>query len=479
MDRKLPKSNLPIYRDLIDWDEFNQTYPAPDVWAEHMFMWPAERLRAWQNQRFLEVVADGWNNGFYRRRWQAAGLEPGDIKSLDDVTKLPMFNSDDIKDNQVEFPPFGDIQGVTRDDFSTVPIKIHTSGGTTGSPRPTLYGPVEWELNALTCGRGLYLVGGRPGDIIQIPSTLSLANVGWAYYKACHDYLGILPLTTGSGVVTGSRRQLELAFNWGTNLWMSFPEYLMQLARVAKEELNRDIRELNTKLIVAFLGPDTEGLLRKELEDLWGCPVFDLYGTHEIGLGAFEGPDKDGLYFMEDVMYFEVTDVETGAPVPPGETGNLVVTLFHRRIPPIIRFNLRDLTRIVSTETSSIGSSFRRMDHFLGRSDDMVKLRGVNVYPMGCLSAIKSDPRTTGEWICVVDRVKEGGVFRDEMTVRVETLSDAGPLEGLETVLEKRLREDLGVKVTVELVPDGSLAEIANIGREGKAKRLFDQRYQG
>ncbi len=478
MSQRLPNSKLPIYRELIDWNDFNQQYPAPDVWAETMFKWPAERVREMQNDRFVTLMADGWKNGFYSRRWRDAGLEPGDIKSLEDIVKLPMFNSDDIKANQADFPPFGDIQGIGPADFKDIPIKIHTSGGTTGTPRPTLYGPVEWELNALTCGRGLYLVGGRPGDIIQIPSTLSLANVGWAYYKACHDYLGILPLTTGSGVVTASRRQLDIAFNWGTNLWMSFPEYLMQLARVAREDLGRDIRELNTKLLVTYLGPDTKGLLRAELEALWGCPVYDLYGTHEIGLGAFEGPDKDGLYFMEDVMFFEVTDVETGATLSPGETGNLVVTLFHRRIPPIIRFNLRDLGRIVSTGTSSIGSAYRRMDHFLGRSDDMVKLRGVNVYPMACLSAIKSDPRTTGEWICIVNRTKDGGVSRDEMTVRVETLKGAGAIDGLVPFLETRLREDLGVKVDVELVPDGSLADIANLGREGKPQRLIDQRFK-
>lgn len=473
-----PKSKLPLYRNIMDWDAFFREYPAPDVWAETMFLWSADRIRALQNERFLRVVADGWKNGFYRRRWQAAGLEPGDIRSIDDIGKLPMFNSDDIKDNQREFPPFGDIQGVTRDDFKNIPLKIHTSGGTTGTPRPTLFGPVEWEMNANSCARGLYLVGGRPGDIIQIPSTCSLANVGWAYYKGCHDYLGILPLTTGSGVVTASRRQLEIAFYWGTNLWMSFPEYMMQLARVAREELKRDVRELKTKLIVTYLGPDTEGRLRAELEELWGCPVYDLYGTHEIGLGAFEGPDRDGLYLHEDLMFIEVADVETGKPVPTGETGNLIVTLFHRRIPPIIRFNLRDLGRITSTEKSSIGSSYRRMDHFLGRSDDMVKLRGVNTYPMACLSAIKSDPRTTGEWICVVDRLKTAGVFRDEMTVRVEVRKDAAATSDLRAFLERRLKDDLGVKVDVELVPEGSLAEIANLGREGKPRRLLDRRYQ-
>ena len=118
------------------------------------------------------------------------------------------------------------------------------------------------------------------------------------------------------------------------------------------------------------------------------------------------------------------------------------------------------------------------MDKFLGRSDDMVKLRGVNVYPMACLRAIKSDARTTGEWICVVDRFERDGVIRDEMTVRIEVQRSVTNVDGLKGYLEKRLQEDLGVKVTVELVEEGSLADVANLGREGKAKRLLDRRFQ-
>ena len=120
----------------------------------------------------------------------------------------------------------------------------------------------------------------------------------------------------------------------------------------------------------------------------------------------------------------------------------------------------------------------RRMDKFLGRSDDMVKLRGVNIYPMACLSAIKSDPRTTGEWLCVVERHERDGVIRDEMTVRVEVSRDANAVDGLKEILEKRLQGDLGVKVAVDLVRDGALAEEANLGREGKPKRLLDLRNQ-
>jgi phenylacetate-CoA ligase len=469
-------SRLPIYHYAIDWDQFFRDYLPPDTFAETVYRWPHERIRALQNERFMKIMEDGWRNGFYQERWRAAGLTPQSIRSLADIHKLPLFNSDDIKVNHQERPPFGTITGIDEEDFRDHPYKMQTSGGTTGKARATIFGVVEWEMNALSSARGLYIQGARPGDVMQIPATCSLANIGWAYYKASHDYLGILPLTTGSGVVTPSRRQIEIAFDYRTNLWISFPEYLTQLAKTAKDEFGRDVRELNTKLITTFLGPDLEGTLRRHVEDLWGTQVYDNYGTNEIGLGGFECPHKNGLHFMEDLLYFEILDTETNQPAPFGKSGNLVVTSLYRRVPPIIRFNLRDLGRLISESTCECGSSFRRMDHFLGRSDDMCRIKGVNVYPMACLPAIKSDPRTTGEWICVAERIEQDGVIREDMTVQVEVRRDALTRDGLREHLESRLKNDLGLKVSIELVDEGSLMDIANYGREGKARRLLDRR---
>jgi phenylacetate-CoA ligase len=360
--------------------------------------------------------------------------------------------------------------------LASVPFKLQTSGGTTGTPRGTLADPVAWETQALTTARAMYIQGARPGDVMQIPMTCSLANAPWQNYKACHDFLGILPLTTGSGIVTASRQQLEIAFRYGSNMWVSFPEYLVRLAEVCREELKRDIRELKTKFLRTYLGPDLEGTLRRQLEETWGCPAYDTYGTHEIGTCGFDCRERDGMHVMEDTLYLEIVDVETGEPLPPGERGNMVVTVFFRNTPPVIRYNLRDLARIQPESIErpcGCGSRFRRMGHFLGRSDAMVKLRGVNVYPMACLAAIKSDQRTTGEWVCIVEK-KDG---RDEMEVRVEVKREAASREGLKEKLEKRLREDLGVGVSVTLADPGSLDEIANVGgREGKARRLVDRR---
>lgn len=472
------QSSLPLYHRAIDWDAFYRDYPPPDVFEKTIWRWPLERVRELQNQRFLEAMKAGWQNEFYRRRWSAAGIEPGDIRSIDDIVKLPMFTSDDIKADQEENPPFGLIHGAGRDYLQSRPLKLQTSGGTTGKPRPTLYGPVEWELNGLTMARVLYILGVRPGDILQIPHTCSLGNAGWCAYKAAHDYLGALPLTTGTGVVTSSRRQIEIAQEWGTNVWYVRPEYSTQLAKVAREELNFDLRNLNTKFLGCGLGPDTDNTFRNQIEELWGCPVYDMYGTHEMGMGSFETQAKDGMHFMEDITYFEIVDVESGKPVPDGTIGNMVCTILHRRIPPIIRYNLRDLTRIVGTGPSAVGSNFRRMQKMLGRSDTMVRIRGVSVWPQACLAAIKSDPRTTGEWLCVADRLNQNGVVRDEMTVKVEVRNDAGGTEGLKELIEKRLHSDLALRINVELVPEDALMEYSNRGREGKPKRILDRRFE-
>jgi phenylacetate-CoA ligase len=476
-------SRLPLYRNAVDFQRLVREYPLPDVFERTTWRASPERIRALQEERFLAIVQVGWSNPFYRRRWSAAGLQPGDIRSLDDLTKLPTYTSDDVKESLAARPPFGDFHDVDLGGLAALgPLKLQTSGGTTGLPRPTLFDAWAWEAQALIAARALYLQGARPGDVMQIPMTASLANAGWLSYKACHDFLGVLPLTTGSGVVTASRRQLEIARHFGTTMWHCFPEYLLRLAQVGQEELGLDVKSLGTRFLRTYLGPDVDESLRRELEERWGCPVYDAYGANEISAAAFECREQAGLHFMEDAVLMEVLDVATGEPVPVGERGNLVATVFFRTLPPIIRYNLRDLGRVVSTDRCACGSHFRRMDHFLGRSDAMVKLRGVNIYPMACLPAVRSDARTTGEWVCVVERVLRDGTPRDEMEVHVEVRRDAGARTGLQEQLERRLKDELGVAVGVRLVDEGALAELANTkGGEGKPRRLVDRRpaYQG
>jgi phenylacetate-CoA ligase len=472
----MTRSRLPLLGRALDLEALWERYPPPDIYVDTVYKWPRERIRALQNERFLGVVRAGWDNPFYRRRWRAAGLEPGDIGSLDDIGKIPMYSSDDVSADQAEHPPFGELLNLARAGLADNSYKLMTSGGTTGKPRAMIHDPEEWAVMVLGTARSGYVSGARPGDVMQIPFTCSLATLGWALHDACRDYLGVLPLTTGGGNVTPSRRQIEIAFDYGTNIWHSFPEYLVHLAKLAREEFGRDLRELNSKCVNAFLGPDLDGSLRRELEALYGCPVFDRYGVHEFGVGAFECAHRDGLHWMEDLSYIEIVDVETGQPAAPGEAGMMVVTALFRHRVPVIRYNLRDLGRVKYTEPCSCGGTSLRIDHFLGRADTMVKIRGVNVYPMACQSAIRSDPRTTDGWICIVERIEKGGAPRDELTVHVEVRRDAASRDGLQAHLEKRLREDLGVTVPVALTEEGALGKLANLGGEGKPRRLIDRR---
>lgn len=194
-----------------------------------------------------------------------------------------------------------------------------------------------------------------------------------------------------------------------------------------------------------------------------GCRDAILAAARELGCDP-----KVAVVLGDDLL----PSVET---FPTGEAGDIIFTHLQREIPPLIRYNLRDLGRIKHDDRSPSGSNFRRMDKFLGRSDQMVKIRGVNIYPMACLGAVRSDARTTGEWICIPQRIEQDGVLREEMIVKIEVKANAGSLDGLQDHLERRLKEDLGIKTPVVLVPEGQLPE-TNIGMEGKPRRLLDQR---
>lgn len=174
----------------------------------------------------------------------------------------------------------------------------------------------------------------------------------------------------------------------------------------------------------------------------------------------------------------EIVDVDSQEPVETGKIGEIVVTSLYREHPPLIRYNLKDLTRILPPGRCRCGSNLTRMDHFMGRADDMVKIRGTNVFPAACGSVIIDDKRSTGEWLCIAERFHEGLEIRDEMIVKVECLGESVNDENFKRELEGRLHTNLGVRVTVELVPAGALQEYIAPEKEGKVRRLLDRRWQ-
>lgn len=463
---------IPYYHRSVDWNRLMADYPPPPHFHRTTGRLSEGETFQLQNQRFMERMAEAWQIRFYRERWRAVGLEPGDIRSLEDIERIPTFNSDDLKKAIEEAPPFGSHHPIGRNDLGRIPIKIQTSGGTTGMPRVTLFDPLSMEIQGIQTARAFYAHGGRPGDLIQIPFTTSLANAGWTAYTAAFSWLGCTPVTTGSGKVTPSERQLAYAAAWGVNGWYLMGDYLGRLTQVAAE-MNFDLHQLPTKFIATFLGPDADGALRRQLEEAWGAPVFDNYGSHEVGLVAFECASKT-RHINEDTAYIEILGEDDGRTLPFGQVGSVVATSLYRGIPPFIRYNLRDRMALNRYHVCECGLCTRSLSAMMGRADEMVKLRGTNIYPLACQSAVKKDPRTTGEFICVVSYIGEAIGRQEEMVVRVERRSGAVDAEALAEDLRKALYTDLGARVGVEIVEPGALSELCGSGE--KPRRLLDLR---
>ena len=449
-------------------------YPPPPLFAETTGRMSADALRELQNTRFLARVTEAWGVPFYRKRWRAAGIEPGDIRSLDDIARLPSFTSDDLKAAGEAAPPFGSHHPFGREGLGTMPLKLQTSGGTTGKPRVTLFDPIAWEVQGIQAARALYAQGARPGDVIQLTYTNSLANAAWCASTGIFHWLGCVPVTAGSGIVTSSEKHLEFARDFGTNGWFARGEYLSRLAEVARET-GFDLHDLKTKFMHSYIGADDEGHLRKRLQKAWNAPLYDNYGSHETGPIAFECAAQDRKHISEDTVFVEVADVDTLQPVPAGTPGTLILTSLHRSVPPFIRYNIRDMMALFEREQCGCGLCTRKLSGFLGRADEMVKLRGTNVYPMACQTAILRDDRGTGEFICVVEYRGDGLSRREHMTVRVERTSRSVDAKAFAADLERAYRRDLGVRVDVEIVDPGSLAEPTRFAT-GKARRLMDLR---
>lgn len=452
-----------------------KAYPPPTLFEKSHGRMSAAEMRALQSARFLDRMADAWKLPFYRDRWMAVGLEAGDIRSIDDIEKIPPFTSDDLKAAIERQPPFGDHQPGSPEFFSENHLRILTSGGTTGLPRVTLFDAWALEVQGIQSARAFWAQGLRPSDIIQITYTNSLANAAWCTLSGAFHWIGATPMTTGSGVVTSSERQLEYAKAWGTTAWFTRAEYLARLAEVARDT-GFDLHQLKTRHVHSHIGPDADGLRRKRLEEAWNAPVYDNYGTHEIGAIAFECREKSGMHLSEDTVYIEIADVGTGAILPYGKTGNLIATSLYRSVPPIIRFNMRDLLALHARETCSCGLCTHKLSNFRGRSDEMVKLRGTNVYPLACMEAVSRDPRANGEYICVVSNEGEGLSTREKFVVRVERNAGSVDADAFRKDLEAALHRDLGVRVDVEVADPGTLAVHTGLGTQNKTKRLLDLR---
>ena len=453
----------------LDFDALTRDFPPPPDYFDKVFRISRDELRERQETRFLATVKRGWEIPFFQRHWDSAGLEPGDIRALDDLSKLPPYTVKELRESIERNPPFGDFMGISPADGARMPLVLQTSGGTTGLPRPMLYAPQDREVMAILGGRRFALQGVRPGDMVMVTYSLGLSNGGIAPREALWRYTGAVPVMTGSGATTPTRRQIEIAKAWGVNVILGFPSYLRHLAIVAKEELGIDPHSLGIRSLGSHLGQED----RIHLEELWNAPCHDAYGTHESGMMAAECSERAGMHIQEDAVILEIADPETGAVLPEGEKGSVYITTLYRWGAPQIRFNINDISRIVP-EACRCGGTLKKLDRIFGRNDTMVKLRGVNVFPEAIGGVVATERRSNGEYVCIVERV--GVEQREEMTVLVEAVHPSVDHAQLQVDLERRFKEVVGVRLIVEVVDRGKTDEYTGTSRTSKIKRLLDRR---
>ncbi|SMY08149.1 phenylacetate--CoA ligase family protein [Flavimaricola marinus] len=455
----------PSYFDAMNYEAMIADYGRPETFVDEIAKMPRDKLRALQNDRFLKLVAFGWKIPFYQRHWGAAGVTPDDIRSIDDIGKLPPYSKEDLMASVEAHPPIGDFHGLdTYAPEDRPPLVFQTTSGTTGRPQPLLFGPRSREIQNLLLARFYALQGIRRDDVMHSVYGHGMVNGGHYVREAILHWTGAQLLTAGTGIETRSANQVNLMKDFGVTAIIGFGDYITYLAGVARKEGLEPGRDINIRVISGHMGAEA----REAISKAWGgAEVYDWYGVGDTGAIAGEGPDHAGMYVQEDAQFLEILDVDTGATVPDGESGDMVVTcLYKDDVFPIIRFNTHDVSAF-RTDPSPSGFTLRRIVGFQGRSDNMVKLRGINIYPTGLgVILTESDPELLNDYVCIVTR-QDG---RDEMTVHIETMGDTNrDVSGYKALLKQRL----GVEIGVELAGPGELAELTQIEKRQKPIRLI------
>uniref|UniRef100_UPI00402965A1 phenylacetate--CoA ligase family protein n=1 Tax=Phocaeicola coprophilus TaxID=387090 RepID=UPI00402965A1 len=415
------------------------------------------RLEKLQMERLQQTLARCMRIPFYKQRFAACGLRPEDIRTLDDVRKLPFTTKQDLRDNY----PFG---------LSAVPleevVRLHSSSGTTGTPTVILHTQHDLDEWANAVARCLYMVGLRKGDIFQNSSGYGMFTGGLGFQYGA-ERLGMLTVPAAAG---NTKRQIKFITDFGTTALHAIPSYAGRLYEVMEEmgiDPRRDTR-LRTLIIGAEPHSDEQ---RRRIEQMLGVKAYNSFGMSEMcGPGvAFECPEQNGLHIWEDYYIVEIVDPQTLEPVPGGEVGELVLTTINREAMPLLRYRTRDLTRILPGECPC-GRHHKRLDRMKGRSDDMMILKGVNIFPTQIENILMQFRELGTDYLITLTNLEAN----DEMTVEVELnefTDDYGFLQRLTKEITRQLKDEILITPRVKLVPKGSLPK-----QEGKAVRVKDLR---
>jgi phenylacetate-CoA ligase len=463
-----PAVRIPRYAAALDFEALWEEFPPADVYFQTAYRRSPDEIHQIQNRRFLAQMVRAWQVPFYKRHWGAVGMLAGDIRSLDDLERIPPFSVHDLRSSLEEEPFWAGYIGIDPNADEPMPLIVQTSGGTTGLPRPMIFTQRDREVMNIMTGRRLFMQGVRPFDLVQVSLSMGLTNGGVLAREGIWKYTGAVPVMTGSGAQTPTRRQIELLQAWKAKFLIGFPAYLRHMGLVARDELGIDPRTLGVKGLILHLGLDD----RSALEELWGADAFDTYGCNECGTMACECSHKSGMHLFEDAFVMEVNDLETLKPKQPGERGVIFITTLFKHAAPMIRYNMNDVTSWTEG-ACACGTRQRSITKIFGRSDNMVKLRGVNVFPEAIGAIVSANPRCNGEYICVLEGAPGG---REDMTVMVEAQDESVPKSALENDMAVRLKEALSVKVKVQIVGGGELDRLTGLSQTSKIKRLIDKR---
>ncbi len=429
------------------------------IWNESIECASREEMRKIQSERLIDTVQRVYQSvPAYRRKMQEAGLVPGDIKSVDDLVKLPFTTKSDLRDNY----PFG---------MFTVPmseiVRIHASSGTTGKSTVVGYTRKDLRVWAEVVSRTLMMAGVHREDMVQIAYGYGLFTGGLGMHYGCENIgASVIPISGGN-----TEKQLQLMQDFGTTVLACTPSYSLFLA----EEMEASgIKKEDLKLRVGIFGaePWTENM-RREIESKLGIKAIDIYGLSEIiGPGvSCECEFQAGMHVNEDHFIPEIIDPETLKPLPEGAVGELVFTTVTKEGIPLIRYRTRDLTRL-NFEKCQCGRTLVRMEKCKGRSDDMLIIRGVNVFPSQIESVLLEMSETAPHYLLIVERENNLDILKVMVEVQEQFFSDEiKMLESLRKKITHKIQSTLGISVEVKLVEPRTIERTA-----GKAKRVIDNR---
>ena len=430
-----------------------------EYWNPQIERMPVDELKKLQEQKLKELVHYVYQHSpFYRKKFDDAGVKPEDIKTLDDVKKLPFTYKQDLRDTY----PTG---------MFCVPneqlVRFHVSSGTTGKPTIVGYTKNDIDQWSLSLARALTSIGVGRGDVLQISYGYGLFTGGLGmHYGAEEAGATVLPTSAGN-----TEKQLELMQDLGTTVLACTPSYMLFMNEAAKQA-GISIKD-DTKLRVGVLGAEPwSEEMRTRIEESSGIKAYDIFGTSELSGPLFtECTYQDGIHIWADQFLVEIIDPETSEPLPDGEQGELVITTLAKEALPLIRYKIGDLT-VKTSEVCKCGRTHPRIMRVLGRVDDMLVIRGINVFPGQIESVLMNIPEVGEHFMIIVDRVNELDTMKVQIEMTDAAFSDkVNDIMSLEKKVASSLKSVLNLAVKVELVENGSLPRSM-----GKSKKVIDNR---